>query len=168
MANLKFSRVQRADKLIPELRAAGVGLHVLPTYLAISDHADNQTGVAYPSITRLASILGVCRRTVERHVKLLSDAGICLKSAQRRQWHHRVKRHRGRWGVCRFAVVAVPFFSKKSVRHRNRTVSNSRTKQYDEPSNSLPKSRGKRNRSGNSPPGKGSGRFTEDYEWFFR
>lgn len=165
----KFTRVQRADQLIPQLKEAGVGLHVLPTYVAICDHADNSTGVAYPSITRLAEIVGVCRRTIERHVKQLSDAGIILKSEQRRQWHHRQRVHRGRFGVCRYAVVAVAFFSrKKPVRHGSCTASDSRTKPYDKPPNNPPKSRRKRNQSNNSPPAKDKVDFKEGYEWFFQ
>jgi Helix-turn-helix domain len=73
-AKRKFNRTPKAEDLVPQLREAGVGLHVLPTYHALLDHADNKTGRAWPSINRLADMLGLCRRTVERHLQALGDA----------------------------------------------------------------------------------------------
>lgn len=110
----KFTRLPRADELIPQLRECGVGLHVLPTYWALVDHGNNRTGVCWPSINRLASILGVCRRTVERHLEALVSAGLVLKSAQRRG-------RRGRFSVCRYCVVALLFFKRATVRHQGNT-----------------------------------------------
>ena len=110
----KFTRVPKAEDLIPQLREAGIGLHVLPTYHALLDHANNQTGRAWPSINRLASILGLCRRTVERHLQALQSAGLVLSNGQRRG-------RRGRFSVCRYVVVAVLFFKRSTVRHGGRT-----------------------------------------------
>jgi DNA-binding transcriptional ArsR family regulator len=107
----KFSRVPRADDLIPRLREAGLGLHVLPTYLVLCDHADNKTGRAWPKISRIARITGLCRRTIERHLSDLCEAGLVLKNHQRRS-------KRGRFSGCGYVVVAVLFFARKTVRHR--------------------------------------------------
>lgn len=82
-AKRKFTRVPKSEDLIPQLREAGVGLHVLPTYLALIDHCDNKTGRAWPSINRLADILGLCRRTVERHLQALQSAGLVLSNGLR-------------------------------------------------------------------------------------
>ena len=113
-AKRKFNRIPKAEDLIPQLREAGVGLHVLPTYLALLDHSDNQTGRAWPSINRLANILGLCRRTVERHLQALQSAGLVLSNGQSRG-------RRGRFSVCRYVVVAVLFFKRSTVRHGVRT-----------------------------------------------
>lgn len=110
----KFTRIPKAEDLIPQLREAGLGLHVLPTYLALIDHADNRTGRAWPSINRLADILGLCRRTVERHLQALQRAGIVLSNGQGRG-------KRGRFSVCRYVVPCILFFKRATVRHQGRT-----------------------------------------------
>ncbi len=110
----KFNRTPKAEDLVPQLREAGVGLHVLPTYHALLDHSDNKTGRAWPSINRLASLLGLCRRTVERHLRALQSAGLVLSNGQGRG-------RRGRFSVCRYVVVAVLFFKRSTVRHGGRT-----------------------------------------------
>ena len=106
----KFTRIPKAEDLIPQLREAGVGLHVLPTYLALIDHADNRTGRAWPSINRLADMLGLCRRTVERHLQALQSAGLVLSNGQGRG-------RRGRFSVCRYVVVALLSISLARVFH---------------------------------------------------
>jgi DNA-binding transcriptional MocR family regulator len=113
-AKRKFTRTPKVDDLVPQLREAGVGLHVLPTYHALLDHADNKTGRAWPSINRLADLLGLCRRTVERHLQALQSAGVVLSNGQGRG-------RRGRFSVCRYVVVAILFFKKSTVRHQGRT-----------------------------------------------
>lgn len=112
----KFTKIMKADELVPRLRESGVGLHVLPTYHVLCDHANNDTGRAWPSVNRIASILGVCRRTVERHIKDLVSAGLVLSNGQSRS-------KRGRFSVCRYCVVAVLFFTRSPVRHQGRTKS---------------------------------------------
>ena len=109
-AKRKFSRVPKAEELVPQLREAGVGLHVLPTYLCLLDHCNSKTGRAWPSINRMANILGLCRRTVERHMRQLVDAGLVLRNDQKRG-------RRGRFSTRRYVVVAVLFFARATVRH---------------------------------------------------
>ena len=113
-AKRKFSRVPKAEELVPCLREAGVGLHVLPTYLCLLDHCNSKTGRAWPSINRMATILGLCRRTVERHMKDLVDAGLVLRNDQQGGG-------RGRFSTRRYVVVAVLFFRRATVRHGGRT-----------------------------------------------
>jgi predicted transcriptional regulator len=79
----KFNRIPKTEVLIPQLREAGVGLHVLPTYLCLLDHTDTR-GRCWPSINRMARILGLCRRTVERHMRQLCEAGLVLRNDQQR------------------------------------------------------------------------------------
>lgn len=111
----KFTRILKADELVPRLREAGVGLHVLSTYHVLCDHANNDTGRAWPSVNRIAAILGVCRRTVERHIKALVSAGLVLSNGQSRG-------KRGRFSVCLYCVVAALFFKRATVRHQGRTT----------------------------------------------
>jgi DNA-binding transcriptional ArsR family regulator len=110
-AGAKFTRIPRADSLIPQLREAGLGLHVLPTYLALCDHANNKTGRAWPKVSTIARITGLCRRTVERHLSALTEAGVVLRNHQRRS-------KRGRFSTRGYVVVAVLFFAAKTVRHQ--------------------------------------------------
>jgi Helix-turn-helix domain len=109
----KFNRVPKTQDLIPQLRAAGIGLHVLPTYLCLLDHTDTR-GRCWPSINRMARILGLCRRTVERHMRLLCEAGLVLRNDQQRS-------RAGRFSTRRYVVVAVMFLKRATVRHRGRT-----------------------------------------------
>jgi hypothetical protein len=109
----KFSRTPKTEDLIPQLREAGIGLHVLPTFLCLTDHADAR-GRCWPSINRMARILGLCRRTVERHLNDLCSAGLVLRNHQQRA-------RRGRFSTRRYVVVAILFFRRATVRHQGRT-----------------------------------------------
>jgi DNA-binding MarR family transcriptional regulator len=109
----KFNRVPKTEDLIPQLREAGLGLHVLPTYLCLLDHTDLR-GRCWPSINRMARILGLCRRTVERHMRQLSEAGLVLRNHQQRA-------RAGRFSTRRYVVVAVLFLKRRTVRHQGRT-----------------------------------------------
>ncbi len=113
----KFNRIPKTEELIPQLREAGIGLHVLPTYLCLLDHTDAR-GRCWPSINRIAKILGICRRTVERHMRQLCEAGLVLRNDQQRG-------RRGRFSTRRYVVVAVLFFRRATVRHGGRTSSRS-------------------------------------------
>ena len=110
----KFNRIPKTEDLVPQLREAGIGLHVLPTYLCLLDHCNSRTGRAWPSINRMANILGLCRRTIERHMKDLVDAGLVLRNDQQRG-------RRGRFSTRRYVVVAVLFLTRATVRHGVRT-----------------------------------------------
>ena len=113
----KFNRIPKTEVLIPQLRAAGIGLHVLPTYLCLLDHTDTR-GRCWPSINRMSRILGLCRRTVERHIRQLCEAGLVLRNDQQRG-------RAGRFSTRRYVVVAVMFLKRATVRHQGRTSSRS-------------------------------------------
>lgn len=84
-------------------------LMVLPVaavrlYWALCAHMNPADGIAYPSLVRLAGILGRCVRTVQRGVKALTEAGIILATrvlwtrvprwkwpAWKRPWRKRVR-----------------------------------------------------------------------------
>jgi predicted ArsR family transcriptional regulator len=162
-AKRKFTRVPKAEEFVPCLREAGVGLHVLPTYLCLLDHCNSRTGRAWPSINRLAAILGLCRRTVERHMRQLCEAGLVLRNDQQRGG-------RGRFSTRRYVVVAVLFFRRSTVRHGGST---SKRSLYKERTKSLLNSRkeqisdlDKEHREQTIKQRRGEQR-KRGYEWFF-
>ena len=163
-AKQKFTRMPKADELVPQLRSAGIGLHVLPTYLCLLDHCNSKTGRAWPSINRMANILGLCRRTVERHMKDLVAAGLVLRNDQQRG-------RRGRFSTRRYVVVAVLFFRRATVRHGGRT---SKPSLYKQRTNSLLNSRKERisdldreHREQTIKERRGEEHRKRGYEWFF-
>ena len=101
----KFTRVPKASELVGD----GVPLHTIPTYLALSDHADNRTGRTHVSVNEVARILKVCRRTVERHLSALERAGVIKRQHQRRV--------RGRFSSCLCVVISFALFA---VRHQGK------------------------------------------------
>lgn len=157
MGKKKFSRVEKLEDLVPRLREAGLGLHVLPTYHVLIDHADNKTGRCWPSVNRIAEILGICRRTVERHIKALQEAGLVLSNGQGRG-------RRGRFSSCRYVVVAVLFFTQSTVRHGGRTGSRSPNKERTKPLKTLPPNPPKIDRGDRE---KDAARRSDGFEWFF-
>jgi hypothetical protein len=147
--------VPKTEDLIPQLREAGVGLHVLPTYLCLLDHTDGR-GRCWPSINRMARIIGLCRRTVERHVRLLCEAGLVLRNDQKRS-------RRGRFSTRRYVVVAVLFFRRSTVRHGGRTSKRSLYKNERKDSlNSAQTTESKQERRQREAK-----RRREGYEWLF-
>ena len=157
MGKQKFNRVPKTEDLIPRLREAGLGLHVLPTYLCVIDHCDNKTGRAWMSINRIAKILGVCRRTVERHMNDLCSAGMVLRNQQQRA-------RRGRFSTRRYVVVAVLFFKRATVRHQGRT--GDRRSIYKRTKDSL--NYEKHTETSKERRDREAKRRTEGYEWLFR
>lgn len=106
MSKTKFTRVPKVVDLV----AVGVPLSAVPTYLALSDHASNRTGETFVSVARIAVALKVCRRTVERHIWALEQAGVVKRQRQRRA-------SRGRFSSCLRVVVSHALFT---VRHRSK------------------------------------------------
>ena len=163
-AKRKFSRVPKAEELVPCLREAGVGLHVLPTYLCLLDHCNSRTGRAWPSINRMAAILGLCRRTVERHMRQLVDAGLVLRNDQQRG-------RRGRFSTRRYVVVAVLFFRRATVRHGRRTSSRALYKRRTKSSLNSPREQisatDKEHREQTIKVRKAEQHTKRGYEWFF-
>jgi hypothetical protein len=152
----KFNRISKTEDLVPRLREAGLGLHVLPTYLCLMDHADAR-GKCWPSINRMAKILGLCRRTVERHLNDLCSAGLVLRNHQQRA-------KRGRFSTLRYCVVAVLFFRKATVRHGGRTSKRSLYKKERKDSLNYEK----HTESEEERREREARRRREGYEWLFK
>ncbi len=105
MSKRQFTRVPKMADLV----TAGVPLRAVPTYLALADHAHNRTGETFVSVARIAEIMRVCRRTVERHLEALEAAGVIKRQRQRRG-------RRGRFGSCLRILVS---FAGFTVRQRS-------------------------------------------------
>jgi hypothetical protein len=151
----KFNRIPKTEDLIPKLREAGIGLHVLPTYLCLLDHTDTR-GRCWPSINRMARILGLCRRTVERHIRLLCEGGLVLRNHQQRG-------RGGRFSTRRYVVVAVLFLKRATVRHQGRT--SRRPSIYKGTKDTLNSE--KTQESSEERRAREAKRRREGYEWFF-
>jgi len=80
----KFTRTPKASYLIQR----GCPVEVLPTYLALSDHANNNTGLCWPRMETLAAILGRSVRTIQRHLHALQELGL-IEFVERRRWRGR-------------------------------------------------------------------------------
>ncbi|MDP9457035.1 MAG: helix-turn-helix domain-containing protein [Actinomycetota bacterium] len=89
----RFSRLPKVEYLI----ARGCPVEVLPTFQVLADHANNRTGVCWPSMRRLAGILGRSVRTIQRHVHTLQALGL-IEIIERRRW-------RGRYSSYTFRVL---------------------------------------------------------------
>ncbi|MDP9484908.1 MAG: helix-turn-helix domain-containing protein [Actinomycetota bacterium] len=89
----RFSRLPKVEYL----RARGCTVEVLPTLQVLSDHAHNVSGVAWPSMRRLAGILGRSVRTIQRHIHELVRLGL-VELVERRRW-------RGRYSSYTFKVL---------------------------------------------------------------
>ena len=152
----KFNRIPKAEDLIPQFREAGVGLHCLPTYLCVMDHANSRTGRCWMSINRIARILGLCRRTVERHMSELARAGLILRNHQQRG-------RRGRFSTRRYVIPAILFLRRATVRHGSRTRARSLYKERTKASLNSEK----QNESREERRAREAKRRREGYEWLF-
>jgi len=126
LSKRKFTRIPKITTLV----AAGVPLHAVPTYLALADHSDNKSGETFVSVARIAEVLNVCRRTVERHIKALERAGVIAYREQRRTG-------RGRFGSVVRVVLSISSFTvRHGSTHGKRQPIFTRTKRVLSPSKS--------------------------------
>jgi DNA-binding transcriptional ArsR family regulator len=124
LSKKKFTRIPK----IADLVADGVPLRAVPTFLALADHANNKTGETFVSVARVAAVLRVCRRTVERHLGALEAAGVIKRQRQRRG-------RRGRWSSClRILVCFAGFAVRHSSTRRERRPIFTRTRPVVSPS----------------------------------
>ena len=93
----KFTRIPKTTDLI----SAGVPVEAIATYTCLADHANNRTGECWPSMGRLAEILGKSVRTVQRHLHALKECGL-VEFVERR-------RHRGKFSSYLYRVL---FFTR--------------------------------------------------------
>ncbi len=91
----RFSRLPKVEYL----RARGCPVEVLPTLQVLSDHANNSSGLCWPSMSRLAAILGRSTRTLQRHIHELVRLGL-VELVERRRW-------RGRYSSYTYRVMHI-------------------------------------------------------------
>lgn len=116
----RFTRTPKMQELVD----CGVPLRAVPVYHALADHADNRTGRTIVSVEVVASILKVCRRTVERHIAALEAAGVIKRQRQRRT-------KRGRFSSCLCVVISFALFTvRQPARDRPRRERRPSTKRY--------------------------------------
>jgi DNA-binding transcriptional ArsR family regulator len=78
---------------------AGVPAEAIPTYCALTDYANNKTGLCWPKMETLANTLGRSVRTVQRHLHLLKELGL-VEFVERR-------RLRGRYSSYVYRVLHI-------------------------------------------------------------
>jgi DNA-binding transcriptional ArsR family regulator len=67
-----------------DLIEVGVPAEAIPTYCAITDYANNKTGLCWPKMETLAKTLGRSVRTIQRHLHLLKELGL-IEFVERRR-----------------------------------------------------------------------------------
>jgi DNA-binding transcriptional ArsR family regulator len=165
----KFTRIPKMRDLVE----AGVQAEAIPTYCALTDYANNKTGLCWPKMETLAKTLGRSVRTIQRHLHLLKELGLIEFVERRRQ--------RGRFSSYLYKVVHIA----RTTGHGRRAVGGSpnirRTKRSVTPPNSPPTEGyswlfGKggdppieegHNRARKEERSKDSDRRREGYEWLF-
>jgi DNA-binding transcriptional ArsR family regulator len=91
----KFTRIPK----VRDLMEAGVPTEVIPTYCALTDYANNKTGLCWPKMETLANTLGRSVRTIQRHLHLLQELGL-VEFVERR-------RLRGRYSSYVYRVLHI-------------------------------------------------------------
>jgi hypothetical protein len=106
-AKPKFTRIMK----VQDLAYAGVPAEVIPTYCALSDYANNKSGLCWPKMETLAKTLGRSVRTIQRHLHLLREKGL-IEFVERR-------RHKGRFSSYLYRVLHI---SRTTTGHGGRVV----------------------------------------------
>jgi DNA-binding transcriptional ArsR family regulator len=106
-AKPKFTRIPK----MRDLTEAGVPTEVIPTYCALTDYANNKTGLCWPKMETLAKTLGRSVRTVQRHLHLLKELGL-IEFVER-------CRLRGRYSSYLYRVLHI----MRTTGHRQRVAS---------------------------------------------
>jgi DNA-binding transcriptional ArsR family regulator len=91
----KFTRIPK----MRDLMEAGVPAEAIPTYCALTDYANNKTGLCWPKMETLAKTLSRSVRTVQRHLHLLNELGL-IEFVERR-------RLRGRYSSYIYRVLHI-------------------------------------------------------------
>src|SRR5215212_4252626 len=82
-----------------DLMEAGIPAEAIPTYCALTDYANNKTGLCWPKMETLGRILGRSVRTIQRHLHLLKELGL-IEFVERR-------RNRGRYSSYTYRVLHI-------------------------------------------------------------
>ena len=115
-AKQRFTRIPKVEKLMD----ADVPVYAIGTLCVLSDHANSKNGLCWPSMNRLARILGCSVRTVQRHLHLLKDQGI-IEFVERR-------RNKGKYSSYLYRVVHIVRTTGHGRRVRSRSLYRERTK----------------------------------------
>jgi DNA-binding transcriptional ArsR family regulator len=94
-AKHKFTLIPKVKDLIE----TGVPAEAIPTYCALTDYANNKTGLCWPKMETLANTLGRSVRTIQRHLHLLKELGL-VEFVERR-------RLRGRYSSYVYRVLHI-------------------------------------------------------------
>ncbi len=97
-----------------DLIGAGVPAAAIPTYNALADHANSMTGECWPMMETLARILGRTAKTIQRHLRILEEAGLVETLERRRDG-------RGRFLGFRFRL---PHLARAAARIQERRERN--------------------------------------------
>jgi DNA-binding transcriptional MocR family regulator len=143
----RFTKIPKVDELV----SGGVPVYALGTLCALSDHANSKNGLCWPSMNRLARILGCSVRTVQRHLHLLKDQGF-IEFVERR-------RNRGRYSSYLYRVVHIVRTTGHGRRVGGRFLYKERTKGL---SNSPKTTESREQRKQREAK-----RRKEGYEWLF-
>src|SRR5215210_5024985 len=94
-ATPSFTRIMK----VQDLAYAGVPTEAIPTYCALTDYANNKTGLCWPKMDTLAKTLGRSVRTIQRHLHLLRERGL-IEFIERR-------RNKGRFSSYLYRVLHI-------------------------------------------------------------
>lgn len=106
----RFTAVPKTRDMI----GVGVPAAAIPTYNALADHANNKTGECWPMMETLARILGRTVKTIQRHLRLLEEAGLVEILERRRDG-------KGRFLGFRFKL---PHLARAAARIKERREKN--------------------------------------------
>ena len=106
----KFTRIIK----VQELRKADVPPGAIATYAALCDHMSNKTNECFPSMARLAEILGYSVRTIQRHLHLLAQKGFILFVERRR--------YKGRFSSYLYKILFVPTTGHTRPAEKRRSI----------------------------------------------
>jgi hypothetical protein len=130
---------------------AGVPAYTIGTLCVLSDHANSKSGLCWPSMNRLARILGCSVRTVQRHLHVLKDKGL-LEFVERR-------RHKGRYSSYLYRVLHIVRTTGHGRPVEGRSLYRERTKRLSNYQKSTESKEERRQREAK--------RRREGYEWLF-
>ena len=143
----KFTRIPKIEELV----GAGIPAYAIGTLCVLSDHANSKNGLCWPSMNRLARILGCSVRTVQRHLHVLKNQGI-IEFVERR-------RNRGRYSSYLYRVVHIVRTTGHGRRVGSRFLYRERTKSLSNSQKSTESKEERRQREAK--------RRREGYEWLF-
>jgi hypothetical protein len=119
----KFTRIPKVKDLID----AEIPAEAIPTYCALTDYANNKTGLCWPKMETLARTLDRSVRTVQRHLHLLKESGL-IEFVERR-------RHRGRFSSYLYRVLHI---ARTTTGHESRVKKRAPNIRRTKPSKNYP------------------------------